>query len=60
MQKELDNCFKLLLNLPDAVLQAVAEQTMAGILNLLKLNSPQYASHSCSFTLHITLSNFIE
>jgi hypothetical protein len=41
MQNELDKCFKLLLNLPDTVLQAVGEQTMAGILNLLKLNSAQ-------------------
>ncbi|KAI8581103.1 hypothetical protein K450DRAFT_234658 [Umbelopsis ramanniana AG] len=41
MQNELDKCFKLLLNLPNTVLQAVGEQTMAGILNLLKLNSTQ-------------------
>lgn len=56
MQKELENCFKLLLNLPDGVLQAVAEQTMAGILNLLKLDSPQYVSPfalpSCSSKLY--------
>jgi hypothetical protein len=44
MQEELNKSFKLLLNLPDTVLQAVGEQTMAGILNLLKLNSAQYVS----------------
>lgn len=55
MQKELENCFKLLLNLPDGVLQAVAEQTMAGILNLLKLDSPQVIS-CWSFILDVVQS----
>jgi hypothetical protein len=41
MQEELEKSFQLLLNLPDTVLQAVGEQSMAGIFNLLKLNSAQ-------------------